>query len=148
MTHTRSDLIQALRRAGLRITAPRRAICTALADSAGEHVGAGDILERARRVADGGVNESTVYRTLDTFEQLGILRHVHLGHGPGVYHFVDEQPHHHLVCERCGKSVDVPLADVRPLLKMVAAKHGFNAEGMHFALSGLCEDCRPEQLKP
>ncbi len=138
---TRDDLIEALRREGLRITGPRRAICAVLAESHREHLSAADILERARATAQGDLDQSTVYRTLEKLEQLGFLRHVHLGHGPGVYHFADDAPHHHLVCDGCGRSVDVPLADIRPLLSEVAERHGFEAGGLHFALSGRCREC-------
>ncbi len=135
------DLIAALRREGLRITQARQAICGVLAKSHAEHLSAADILAGSRAASRTNLNESTVYRTLDVLEDLGYLRHVHLGHGPGVYHFVDEAPHHHLVCDDCGRSIDVPLADVQPLLRGLAERHGFIAESLHFALSGRCRDC-------
>ena len=53
------------------------------------------------------VDTSTVYRTLGLFEELGIVEHAHLGHGPAVYHL--GQTHQHLVCEVCGTVIDVPV---------------------------------------
>ena len=138
---TTDDLIAALRREGLRITKARRAICRTLSEAHADHLSAADVLERSRRGATGTINSSTVYRTLDVLESLGYLRHVHLGHGPGVYHFVDETPHHHLVCEECGRSVDVPFDEVRPMLEDLTARHGFRADSLHFAISGRCRDC-------
>jgi Fur family ferric uptake transcriptional regulator len=88
-----------------------------------------------------GIDQSTVYRTLDVLEELGYLHHVHLGHGAGVYHISEEADHQHLVCERCGTSVEIPLEELAPVLATVTSRYGFVAEGVHFALVGVCEDC-------
>jgi Fur family ferric uptake transcriptional regulator len=139
--HTADDLIDALRSRSLRITKARRAICDVLATSHEEHMSASDILDRARERAGVGIDQSTVYRTLDVLEELGYLHHVHLGHGAGVYHISEEADHQHLVCERCGTSVEIPLEELAPVLATVTSRYGFVAEGVHFALVGVCEDC-------
>lgn len=138
---TTEDLVGALRREGLRITAARRAICEVLAQAHEEHLTAADIQRRANTAGSGAIDQSTVYRTLDVLEALGFLHHVHLGHGPGVIHLTEERDHHHLVCERCGRSVDVPLQDLEEVLAAVADHHGFVADSVHFALSGRCREC-------
>ena len=102
---------------------------------------ANDILERARKTAGVGINQSTVYRTLDVLEELGHLHHVHLGHGAGLYHLSEESDHQHLVCERCGTSVAIPLEELAPVLASVTSRYGFVAEGAHFAIVGTCGDC-------
>ena len=138
---TADTLISALRERSLRITQARRAICDVLATSHDEHMSASDILEKARERAQVGIDQSTVYRTLDVLEELGYLHHVHLGHGAGVYHLTEESDHQHLVCERCGKSVEIPLHELAPVLATVTSRYGFVAEGVHFALVGTCENC-------
>jgi Fur family ferric uptake transcriptional regulator len=100
-----------------------------------------DILERAREQSGAGIDQSTVYRTLDVLEDFGFLHHVHLGHGAGVYHLSEESDHQHLVCEQCGVSVEIPIEELAPVLATVTARYGFVAEGVHFALVGTCEDC-------
>ena len=70
---TEDDLIDALRSRSLRITRARRAICDVLATSHEEHMRAVDILKRARAKAGVGIDQSTVYRTLDVLEELGYL---------------------------------------------------------------------------
>ena len=140
--HVTADaFINALRGRSLRITKARRAICDVLATSHEEHMSAADILDRAREQAGVGINQSTVYRTLDVLEELGYLHHVHLGHGAGVYHLSEEADHQHLVCERCGILVEVPLQELAPVLATVASRYGFVPEGVHFALMGKCEAC-------
>ena len=135
------DLIGALRERSLRITKARRAICEVLATSHQEHMSATDILARARQQDIGGIDQSTVYRTLDVLEEMGYLHHVHFGHGAGVYHLSEESDHQHLVCENCGKSVEIPLKELAPVLATVTSRYGFVAEGVHFALVGTCEEC-------
>jgi len=138
---TADDLVGALRGRSLRITKARRAICEVLAATHEEHMSAFDILERVRRQAGVGIDQSTVYRTLEVLEDLGYLHHVHLGHGAGVYHLSEESDHQHLVCEHCGTSVEIPLEELAPVLATVTARYGFVAESVHFALVGTCENC-------
>ncbi len=125
----------------MRITAARRAICRVLADSHEEHLTANDLHAQAVEEAGQDIDQSTVYRTLDVFEKLGWLHHVHLGHGPGIVHFSDEADHHHLVCEQCGRSVDVPLAELDEVFAGIAQQYGFAPTSVHFALVGTCERC-------
>jgi Fe2+ or Zn2+ uptake regulation protein len=89
------------------------------------------------------VNVTTVYRTLDVLEQLGVIDHVHLGHGRAVYHLADED-HQHLVCERCAAVEELPSGKLRGLLAMVDRDFGFQVDRRHFAIVGLCRDCRSD----
>lgn len=136
-----NDLIRALREDGLRITAARRAICTVLAESHEDHLTAVDIWNSASAIAGVTIDQSTVYRTIDVFQGLGWLHHVHLGHGPGIVHFTEESDHHHLVCESCGKSVDIPVDELDTVLGTLAERHGFARTSVHFALIGTCDAC-------
>lgn len=139
---TMEALIAALRAEGLRITEARKAICRVVAETGDQHLSAADIRQRAAKATRRQIDLSTVYRTLDVLENLGFLHHVHLGHGPGVFHLSRESGHHHLVCESCGAAVDVPLDDLGPALEEIASRHGYSVRGAHFALTGLCRDCR------
>lgn len=141
---TADDLIAALKGQSLRITRARRAICEVLAESGEEHMSASDILDRARQRSASNFDQSTVYRTLDVLEELGYLHHVHLGHGAGIYHLSGALDHQHLVCEHCGRTVEIPLEELIPVLATVTARYGFVAESVHFALVGTCEECAKE----
>lgn len=135
------QLVAGLKAAGMRVTAARRAICEVIATSHAEHLTATDIGERAAGLTEATVDPSTVYRTLEVFETLGYLHHVHLGHGPGVVHLTDETDHHHLVCSACGITIDVPIGEFRSLFDRLAATYGFVADPAHFAVSGTCAAC-------
>ena len=135
------DFIGALRSAGFRITGARRAICGVLADSHEEHLSAVDIQALASSRSGIDIDQSTVYRTIDVFEKLGWLHHVHLGHGPGIIHLSERTDHHHLVCESCGKSVDVELGELAPVFDRLTETYGFAPTSLHFALVGTCNGC-------
>lgn len=133
-----ADILAVLQAAGARVTRPRRAVVAALLAADG-HVTA-DALARAVQQADPDVHLSTVYRTLDALERLGVVGHVHLGHGRAVYHLVDD-PHQHLVCEACGTVVEVPTSWFAGLARRAQAEHGFRIRPEHFAVLGRCADC-------
>ncbi len=131
-------LIEALRADGFRVTAPRRAICEALAEQHDDHLTASSLHSAAERRADSPIDISTVYRTIDALEQAGMLHHVHLGHGPAVLHLSDHVQHHHLTCEVCGLTVDIGIGELEELTRSVAERHGFTIDSGHFALIGRC----------
>lgn len=132
-------VLEALRANGGRVTTSRRAIVQVLVESAG-HATAEQITELVQnRHPD--VHASTVYRLLDDLEQLGVVDHVHLGHGPAVYHFVDDA-HQHLSCEECGTVIEVPAKLFETLRKRLLADFDFDLDPRHFALSGRCSACR------
>jgi Fur family ferric uptake transcriptional regulator len=132
------EIVGRLRERGGRMNTARHALLTALVQ-AGGHVTAEDLARAVRRTHP-QVHESTVYRNLDTLEQLGVLTHLHLGHSPSVYHFADEH-HHHLVCEGCDAVVELPERLFRPLARTVKARTGFELSLHHFALLGRCAAC-------
>ena len=133
-------LVGALRQAGLRVTKPRRAVCSVLAESHADHLTATQIRERAERVARSRIDPSTIYRTIDALEQMGHLHHVHLGHGPAIVHLRTSEGHHHLVCEVCGRTVDVPMDEIVGAIEEVGNRYGFTIDSAHFALAGRCVD--------
>jgi Fur family ferric uptake transcriptional regulator len=99
-----------------------------------------EILIEVRRTAS-SVNGSTVYRTLELLEELGLVRHTHLGHGAPTYSVAGDDDHVHLVCRECGGVEEAArdvLGDVVP--RLVAAK-GFLLDIGHFALFGTCRAC-------
>ena len=87
------------------------------------------------------IHLSTVYRTLESLEELGVVDHVHLGHGSAVYHLAANR-HQHLVCENCKKVIHLPGGLVDKLARDIDARYHFTLRPHHFALIGLCEDCR------
>lgn len=132
-------ILSRLIESGRRRTTTRRAIIEALV-KCGSHFTADDLAKRVQRRFP-SINVSTVYRTLEALEDAGVIDHVHLGHGRSVFHLADEE-HQHLVCARCERVEELPFSKLRPLLRGIERDYGFAVDRRHFALVGLCEECR------
>src|SRR5918998_2969699 len=133
------EALRVLRTSGLRISAARRIVLEALFRAGGPVTA-----ERIAGGLDGALPASdaaSVYRNLETLEEVGLVRHVHLGHGPGLYALTSDGAREHLLCDRCGavRSVDPSRLDaVRALIR---AETGFEANFTHFPIAGLCPEC-------
>jgi Fur family ferric uptake transcriptional regulator len=133
------DIAEATRRAGGRFSAARRAVLEALFAAEGpisaEHV--------ARSLAQDG-NElelSSVYRSLEHLERLGAVRHVHIGHGPGLYALTGDGEREYLACERCGRVEAVHAEELDPVRELIRELSGYEARFTHFPIIGLCRSC-------
>ena len=127
-----------LRARGYRLT-PQRQLVLQAVDILG-HATPDDVLTEVRRTAT-GVNISTVYRTLDLLEELGLVTHAHLGHGAPTYHLADRAQHMHLVCRDCEKVTETDVSLAAPFVESLRASHGFETDVKHFAIFGQCADC-------
>jgi Fur family ferric uptake transcriptional regulator len=132
------DILSLLRSRGDRVTASRRAVVEALL--AGDHHATADEIAARVAAAHPEVHRATVYRTLDRLGELGVVTHVHMGHGPSTFH-LNDRPHHHAVCSSCGAVVEVPLDALDDLAARLRTEHGFELSPQHFALSGRCRSC-------
>lgn len=137
-TERTERIIELLRERGARLTNARRAVIDALA-MARSHVTADDLGVLVQQSAP-DIHISTIYRTLDALERLGLVDHVHLGHGRAIYHLTD-QPHQHLVCEGCGAVVEVPDSTFAQLADQLRQGYSFTIRPSHFAVLGRCADC-------
>ena len=90
------------------MTSTRRATVETLLANVDRHISAEEIVTAVRR-RQPDVAESTIYRTLATLEDLGLITHMHLDHGPATFHLADH-PHRHLVCRRCHAVTETPAA--------------------------------------
>ena len=99
-----------------------------------------EILTEVRRTAS-TVNASTVYRTLELLEELGLVQHTHLGHGAPTYSVAGDDDHVHLVCRACGAVEEAPRSAVADTVARLASEHGFEVDLGHFALFGRCAGC-------
>ena len=129
-----------LRASGYRVTPQRQLVLEAV--SRLEHATPEEIYADVRQTAR-GINVSTVYRTLELLEQLGLVAHTHLFHGAPRYHLANEAEHVHLVCHRCGQITEVDKSTVRPLVDALDAAEGFQTDVGHLTIFGLCSACRP-----
>ena len=87
-----------------------------------------------------GVDVTTVYRNLEVLEELGFVRHAHLGHGAASYRPAEDD-HIHVVCHTCGSVVDAPADLVDALESQLRTDRGFVLDRSHFTVFGSCANC-------
>ncbi|MFL5731776.1 MAG: Fur family transcriptional regulator [Chloroflexia bacterium] len=130
--------------AELRITRHRLEVLEVLASTPG-HITANEVLERVRNRYP-GVNKTTVYRTLDLLVELGAATMTQMPGGGNQYnpfmYELTELPHHHLICKECGSTIELPNSAFDSLRKVVETQYDFQPCFDHFALYGICKQCR------
>jgi Fur family ferric uptake transcriptional regulator len=131
--------IETLRARGLRLSAARRLVLETLAAAETPLTAEGVAAGVAGRVPSSDL--ASVYRNLETLEELGLVRHVHLGHGPGLYALAREDEREYLVCESCDAVRALPASELDRARELIRAEHGFEARFSHFPIVGLCPDC-------
>jgi Fur family ferric uptake transcriptional regulator len=126
--------VRALRERGLRLSTSRRLILQAL--FAAEEPTSAEMLARTLEL-----ELTSVYRNLETLERHGLVQHVHLGHGAGMYALVGRGKREYLYCERCGTVRSVTPHELDPVKDKVSELFGYQTRFTHFALVGLCPEC-------
>lgn len=109
MSHHKIDYVELMRSNGLRVTSQRLLILDAICEGHG-HTTLGQIYARVRK-KDASIDRSTVYRTLDIFVELGLVVSADTGIGEKVYEIAKLNPHHHLVCKKCGQEREIDNAE-------------------------------------
>jgi Fur family transcriptional regulator, ferric uptake regulator len=87
------------------------------------------------------VNISTVYRTLELLEELGLIRHAHLSDRAPTYHSATAPAHVHLVCRGCGAVTEADQEVVDPFTAALASRHHFSTDIGHLTVFGTCQSC-------
>ncbi len=128
------EAIRAVRQGGMRLSTARRLVLEAFFSAEGP-VSAVHLAQML------SIDESSVYRNLEVLERHGLIRHVHLGHGPGLYALVGRHEVEYLYCERCDKVTAVTPEQLDPVRRNIKQRFGYEAHFTHFAIVGLCERC-------
>ncbi len=131
------DLATRLREQGLRLTPQRQLILRAVEELS--HATPDEVLAHVQSQVS-SVNASTVYRTLEVLEELGLVRHTHLSDRAPTYHSALEHEHVHVVCRRCQAVRSYDPAVVAPLVAALGAD-GFTVDVGHLTVFGECVDC-------
>jgi Fur family ferric uptake transcriptional regulator len=136
---TWAEVRERLHGRGLRWTPQRQVLVEVLASVDG-HVTGAELVERCRSL-DPSTTPSTVYRTLDVLEDLGIVRHAHGADGREEFHVLPEADHGHLHCLRCGASWEIGAGEAGALLTALERDRGFRVELSHLSVAGHCRSC-------
>ncbi|NLM45229.1 MAG: transcriptional repressor [Firmicutes bacterium] len=129
----------------LRNTPQRRAILAILIESRGEHPDSEEIYRRLKANKTGKkVGRATVYRTLELFEKLGIVARLTLDGTPARYELIlpERFVHHHLVCLKCGKLIELDDLAAKEFKNTVFRRKGFTVADKAMKIYGYCRDCQ------
>jgi Fur family ferric uptake transcriptional regulator len=134
-----SDVRDQLHARGLRWTPQRRILIEVLAATDG-HVTGAELVERCRAV-DPGTIPSTVYRTLDVLEELGLLRHSHADDGREEFHVLPAAAHGHLHCIACGTTWEIGAQEAEAFVVALERGRDFAVDLSHLSIAGRCAAC-------
>ena len=135
------DWQSTLRAKGYRLTPQRELVLRAVGRLG--HATPDEILGAVREESQ-AVNISTVYRTLELLQDLGLVTHAHLDHGAPTYHSTRGREHLHLVCRSCGKVEEASADAAHQLAASLMEQKGFISDVRHLAVHGTCRDCAGE----
>ena len=141
MTNTQVDLLmEAIVSQGFRRTAARRAILHTFVENGG-HLTADELADQVR-AAHPSVGRMTVYRTLELLSELGLIRPIYQGTGAAHFVLLDQGRHHHLVCNRCGTTIEFEHCGSEAIRRALSEQHNFEIQGHLLEFYGLCEGCQ------
>jgi len=128
---------------GVHVTAQRLAVMRAVAST--PHSTAETIVEAAREEI-GAISRQSVYDTLNTFVELGLVRRIQPSGSPALYEDRVGDNHHHLICRGCGRVVDVDCSvGAMPCLQ-ATNDNGFEIDEAEVAYWGRCPKCKTSSL--
>ena len=134
-----ADVRRGLRARGLRWT-PQRGVLLEVLSGIDGHVTGAELVERSRAI-DPATTPSTVYRTLDVLEEIGLVSHSHGREGRQEFHVRPAADHGHLVCSSCDRSWEIDPLEAGALVKRLRSVKGFAVDVAHLSIEGRCADC-------
>jgi Fur family ferric uptake transcriptional regulator len=137
-----TGLAEKLKRAGHKLTAPRRAVVEVL-EQDGEHLSPNEVLARGRQIYP-RLSRATVYRTLDLLTGLGLIRPIYL-HDTSQRYVTAQGGHHHLVCIDCGVAFEFEQCEADQLTVTLSERFQFEIHSHLLEFYGLCETCKQDQ---
>ncbi len=138
MSHDRLNYAEKIRERGFRLTPQRELILDAICEGGG-HTSFDEIYAWVQAKAP-AINQATVYRTLDFLCQMRLVVAADIG-GCKVYEIAGLTPHHHLVCQTCGRVESLAHETVTGLFARIERERQFKVDMNHLVLFGLCQEC-------
>ena len=135
---SKKDWQATLREKGYRLTPQRELVLRAVEDLG--HATPDEVLARVREQSK-AVNISTVYRTLELLEELGLVRHAHITDRAPTYHSTAAPDPVHLVCRGCHQITEVAPEVIGPLTETLKDRYGFETDVGHLTVFGICRTC-------
>ncbi|HHT06279.1 MAG TPA: transcriptional repressor [Hydrogenispora sp.] len=139
-----TEISEALRRKGYRLTPQREAVIKILLENPNQHLAAEDIYAMVRKTHP-EIGMATVYRTLDLLSKEKIINQLSFEEGHCRYEMESQAHHHHLVCLKCGKITEFNIQLLKKMEEALAAEHEFQIVGYLLKFYGYCAQCTPAE---
>ena len=133
------------RERGLSVTHQRLAIFEALLETRTTHPSAETLYKRVRESYP-TISFNTIYKNLETLEDMGVVQKVNILHS-GARYDMPEQPHHHFICRHCQRIIDICDPSFRELRKPAVKENGFHIDEWTIQWTGLCAACRTMEAR-
>lgn len=140
MVDAQESIVTALGAAGCRVTAPRRALAGLISHQNGPFTSA-ELASAARR-HHLRVGRATLFRSLELLAGLGLLERIDLPDNEHAYVRCAPQHHHHVVCSRCGRAVEIQDSGLADAVADIGRRTGFRIDTHRIEMFGLCASCR------
>jgi Fur family transcriptional regulator, ferric uptake regulator len=137
-SHSLEEALNELKKSGLKVTQPRKAILEALARNHGPFT-ADEVHKLLNKIA---CDQATVYRTLTSLEQVGILRRCEFGDGTARFELSEPGGHHHhIVCNTCKRVEIIEDKEIEEIDRF-AKRRGFSNISHILEFFGTCPQCK------
>ncbi len=146
MNHTKynvESLKERLKEKSCKLTPQRRFVLETVIENEGRHLSAEEIYELVREKCP-EIGLATVYRTVQMFEEIGIVYKQNFVDGKSRYEISkgDDHQHHHLVCQKCNKVIEVEEDLLDQMEEKISTKYNFKITNHTLKFVGLCENCK------
>ncbi|SHJ57521.1 Fur family transcriptional regulator, ferric uptake regulator [Clostridium cavendishii DSM 21758] len=138
------SLKEELKKRGYKLTPQRRSIVDTIIDNEGKHLTTEEIYDEVKQRCP-EIGLATVYRTILLLEEMGVVYKLDLNDGCSRYelaHVNETHRHHHLVCNSCGKVLEVQDDLLEDLEAQIESTYKFKILDHSVKFFGLCEDCK------
>ena len=129
---------ETLRAGGYRLTPQRELVLTAV--EALGHATPDQVYAEVRQHSS-AINLSTIYRTLELLDELGLIRHAHIEDRTPTYHSTAGHEHFHLVCHHCHNVISLSAERIERFRRELVDEHGFQVDVGHLTIFGTCAAC-------
>lgn len=138
------DIYDVIANNNYKLTNQRKIVIDAIVKNQDEHLNCDEIYDLVKNI-DSNLGLATIYRSLKLFVQLGILTELNIGDGSIRYDLVDlkanSHNHHHLICKKCGKIIEVKDDSLEAIEKEIEKVYDFKIENHKCKFMGVCKDC-------
>ena len=143
-----ADFKERLKEKGCKLTMQRRSVLDVLLEHHNEHLSTEEIYDKVKENFP-EIGLATVYRTVQLFEEMGIVDRLNFDDGCSRFELASEDTvhhHHHLICEECNKVYEVENDLLDEIEKEIESKYNFKIHDHNVMFYGICKECSAKKI--